>query len=247
MIRSLTLLTLWVLCGSAWASGGGATLYQFDPDTGNTSSVQRGAKYFMNYCSGCHSLRFLRYGRLAADNGIPLDILEKNLMFTAEKPGSHILSAIPEEASANWFGRTPPDLSLTARARSPSWIYSFLMSFYLDPSKPTGVDNLTLPGAAMPHVLGGLQGYQAVAHAEESAAAGAHGESHGPQLEVVVAGSLDADGYAKVVADLTNFLTYAAEPGKRRMASIGGKVLAYVFLLIVLTYLIKREYWKDVH
>ncbi|MGJ8669754.1 MAG: cytochrome c1, partial [Oceanococcus sp.] len=216
MIRIVSALSLSLMAGVVAASAGGGVLYPFEADTSNKASVQRGAKNFMNYCSGCHSLGLLRYNRFAADNDVPDDLLGE-IMFTSTKPGEHIVSAIPEEASAKWFGRTPPDLTLTARARGSDWIYSFLKSFYLDDSKATGVNNLQLPGAAMPHVLGGLQGYQALGHDDhDEASSGGHGPAK-PNFEMAHTGTLDEAGYDKLVADLVNFLEYAAEPGKAKL------------------------------
>lgn len=231
--------------GSVMAAGGGP-LYSFEPDVSNTASVQRGAANFMNYCSGCHSLRFLRYNRLATDMDISLDLLQENLMFTSDKPGDHILSAMPAEAAGKWFGQAPPELSMTARARGADWIYSFLKSFYVDDHKATGVNNLQLPGASMPHVLGGLEGYKQVAHAEEGADAH-HGGHAEPAWETVQPGTLSSDEYDAFVTDITNFLAYAGEPGKARMHSRGLWAMFYLLLLIPLTYLIKKEFWKDVH
>lgn len=244
------ILTL-VLCftGAAHAAGGGALLH-YETDISNKASVQRGAANFMNYCSGCHSLKYLRYGRMAEDNGITEGLLKENLMFTADKPGQPIVSAMPAEAAKNWFGQVPPDLSLTARARGADWIYSFLKTFYLDPSKPTGVNNKQLAGASMPHVLGQLEGYKVPveSHGEEDHGGhGGHGAPSGPKFEIVQAGLLSPAEYDRFVGDITNFLSYAAEPGKETMHSRGKWALLYIFLLIPLTYLIKREFWKDVH
>lgn len=247
MSRLITALSLLVASGAAMAAGGGP-LYDFSADSGNQASVQRGAANFMNYCSGCHSLKFLRYNRLARDNGIPDEMLD-SLMFTGEKAGETIVSAMPADQAASWFGQAPPDLSLTTRARGEDWVYSFLKAFYLDPKKATGVNNAQLPGASMPHVLGELQGYQVMGHAEEGdAEAGGHGAGHGPNFELAVEGSLDEKAYDAFVADTVNFLAYAAEPGKQQMHDRGFKVLLYIlFILIPLTYLIKKEFWKDVH
>ncbi len=222
------------------ASGGAELPFSYKADTGNQASLQRGAGAFMSYCAGCHSMRMMRYNRIGLDLGIPEDLLKKHLIPAGAKPGDVIKAAMPAD-SEKWFGRVPPDLTLTARERGPDWIYSYLLSFYLDPTRPTGVDNLVLPGAAMPHVLGGLQGYQALHKAE-----GEHG--HGkPKFELVKAGSLSPAEYKDFVADLTNFMTYAAEPGRNRRISTGWKVLLYVLLFWGLAYLLKQEYWKDVH
>jgi len=248
-MKRLTLLALCLLGGPALASS--APLFSFKPDTGNEASLQRGARDFMNYCSGCHSLKYLRYNRLGRDLGIAEDLLKQNLMFTSDKTGDHIVSSMPPASKdptipsepEKWFGRAPPDLSLTARERGPDWIYSYLLTFYLDPTRPTGVNNLMLPGASMPHVLGDLQGYQRLV--EEKAPEG--GGHHQPQFELAQAGSLPPNDYKERVADLTNFMVYAAEPGRNRRMALGVGVLAFTLLFGVISYLLKVEYWKDVH
>ncbi|HEX4895014.1 MAG TPA: cytochrome c1 [Solimonas sp.] len=233
--------------GSAAAAGGHALPYKFTPDTGNESSLQRGARNYMNYCSGCHSMRHLRYGRLAQDLNIPEDLLRANLMFTSDKPGDHIISAMPAEA-ATWFGQQPPDLTVETRMRGADWVYNYLMTFYADASRPLGTNNLVLPGASMPHVLAELQG---VLVKEEPAAEGAdaHGAGHakGPGLHLASPGKLSPDDYAKFVADTVNFMAYAAEPGRAGRISLGIKVLLFLFAFTTLAYLLKREFWKDVH
>ena len=247
MNRLIIALSMLLTATAVSAAGGGHVLYTFEPDAKNTSSVQRGAKYFMNYCSGCHSMEYLRFNRLAQDHAIPDDLLSK-LMFTTDKPGEHILSAMPQEKAAEWFGQAPPDLTLTARLRGADWVYSFLKSYYLDDSKATGTNNLQLPGASMPHVLGGLQGYQVLGEEEHHDDAGGHHGPVEPPFELVVDGELSAKEYDGVVADLVNFMSYAAEPGKAKMHDRGFWALLYViFILIPLTYAIKREFWKDVH
>lgn len=228
---------------AALAAGGGDHPY-FRVDTANLAGLQRGARDFMSYCSGCHSMKYLRYNRMAADLGIPEDLLKANLMFTSDKVGDVITAAMPKE-SADWLGAQPPDLSLTARARGPAWVADFLQSFYLDPKRPHGVNNTVLPGASMPHVLWELQGLQAkVEHKEGEAAAG-----HGPEkkFELVQKGSLSPEEYKKFVADLTNFMVYAAEPGRNHRISTGWNVMIFLALFLPIAYLLKKEYWKDIH
>lgn len=228
------------LSAPALAAGGAALPYGFKADTGNQASLQRGVGAYMSYCAGCHSMRLMRYNRIGQDLGIPEDLLKKHIIPAGGKPGDVIKSAMPAD-SEKWFGRVPPDLTLTARERGPDWIYNYLLTFYVDASRPTGVDNLVLPGASMPHVLGGLQGYQVLHKAD---AAGGHGK---PKFELVQPGSLSPAEYKAFVADLTNFMTYAAEPGREARKSLGWKVLLYVLLFWGLAYLLKKEYWKDVH
>lgn len=242
------LIALLMAPGLAIAAGGGGTAYKFEPDLGNEASLQRGAAAFMNYCSGCHSMGLLRYNRLAADLGIPEELLKANLMFTSDKVGDQIHSSmIP--ASETWFGKQPPDLTLTARARGDDWVYSFLKTFYLEDGRANGVNNLTLPGASMPHVLGSLQGWQKHVVAEEGHEedAGGHGASHAPEFEMVEEGALSAKEYDRFVSDLTNFMVYAAEPVRIKRKTIGAWVIFYLLIFTVVAYLLKREYWKDVH
>lgn len=247
-------LALTVLASPAFAAGGGDLPFSFKPSTGNLASVQRGARDYMNYCAGCHSLKYLRYNRIGKDLGIPEDLLKENLMFTSDKAGDHILTAMPKASadpstpseSEQWFGRAPPDLSLTARERGADWVYSYLLTFYLDPSRPAGVNNLVLPGASMPHVLGELQGWQVKVEEKSGEEAGGHGH-HGPKLELVQPGSLSPADYQERVGDITNFLVYAAEPGRNKRLALGGWVLLFVAIFGVFAYLLKQEYWKDVH
>ena len=235
-------------------AAGDAAPFAFKPQTTNEASLQRGARDFMSYCSGCHSLKYLRYNRLAKDLGIPEDLLKANLMFTSSKPGDPIVSAMPKGSgnpaapspSEVWFGRAPPDLSLTARERGPDWIYSYLLTFYLDPSKPNGVNNCMLPGASMPHVLGDWQGWQVAEKLPDGKCK--EGERHGePWLDLVQPGALSAAEYKERVGDLTNFMVYAAEPGRNRRIAVGVGVLLFTVLFGILAWLLKVEYWKDVH
>ncbi len=228
---------------AALASSGHGPLFQFEPDLGNAASLQRGAAAYMNYCAGCHSLKYLRYNRLAEDLGIPEDILKKNLMFTSDKPGDTIRVAMPTN-SKDWFGQTPPDLSLEARARGADWVYSYLKTFYVDPTRPLGVNNLTLPGASMPHVLGHLQGWQ-VLKEEGAEQGGGHGNR--TPLELAQPGALEPAEYDKLVGDITNFLVYAAEPVKLQRYGLAVWTLLFIAVFTVVAYLLYREYWKDVH
>jgi ubiquinol-cytochrome c reductase cytochrome c1 subunit len=226
----------------AWGAGGASVPFHFQPNLNNQASLQRGAKLFLNHCSGCHSLEYLRYNRLARDLGIPEDIVRENLMLTRGGFQGPIEGAMPAAKAEEWFGVAPPDLSLEARYRGADWIYSFLLSFYLDESTATGVNNLVLENTAMPHVLSELQGYQVLG--------GAHGEGHGagaPAFELVREGRLNQAEYRRVAADITNFLVYAGEPAKLVRYSLGVKVIFFLLLFTVFAWLLKREYWRDVH
>jgi ubiquinol-cytochrome c reductase cytochrome c1 subunit len=248
MKRILISLSALLLSGAAVAAGGGPLPYSFEPDVTNLPSVQRGARNYMAYCSACHSMNLLRYSRIGEDLGIPEDILKANLMFTSDKPGDTISAAMPAE-SATWFGRQPPDLTVSSRARGPSWVYSYLMTFYLDPSRPAGVNNLVLAGASMPHVLWELQGWQTKGDDAHHAEDEGHGGGHGPDtgLTLVQEGTLSPEEYEAFVADTVNFMAYAAEPGRAGRVGLGMKVMLFLLVFSTLAYMLKKEFWKDVH
>ncbi|MCH9646524.1 MAG: cytochrome c1 [Proteobacteria bacterium] len=198
------------------AAGAGIHLDSANTDITDEASLQRGAKYFMNNCSSCHSIELMRYNRIAKDLNIEDADMAKNLMFNAEKIGSTVFSSMPEEGAKEWFGTTPPDLSLTARARGTDWIYTYLKGFYADDTRPYGVNNRVLENASMPDVL--WQSKQEKTERE----------------------------FNQEVRDITNFLDYVAEPVKLIRYEIGAKVLGFLFILFILSYLLKKEYWKDV-
>lgn len=249
MKRLLTCLVLVCAPALALASAGGehGDYWQLaNNDVGNTSSLQRGAKYFVNYCMGCHSLQYVRYSSLIEDLGITETQLQEYLMYTADKSTAMMTNAMPPNDAGRWFGITPPDLTLTARARGTDWIYNYLRAFYLDENQPTGVNNLVLPNASMPHVLAGLQGYQ-VAHfrAEQDAQGNIHEVFEG--FELVVPGKLTAKEYDEVVRDIVNFLDYTSEPVQIERRNIGIGVLTFLLVFFLFAFFLKREYWKDIH
>lgn len=251
MKRLILALAGLTLSASALANTGAALPLEFKVDSGNIASVQRGARNYMAYCSGCHSMKHLRYSRIGQDLGIPEDLLKKNLMFTSDKIGDHILSSMPADESKKWFGQTPPDLTVETRVRGPEWVYNYLNTFYLDESRPLGVNNLVLAGASMPHVLSDLQGLQVKAAVKEGEGDATHGEghsaAHGTGLELAHPGKLSPEAYEKFTGDLVNFMAYAAEPGRAERLSMGPKVLLYLLVLTLLCYMLKKEFWKDVH
>lgn len=232
--------------GAAMAAGGHALPYSYVADVDNLPSVQRGAAAFMGYCSGCHSMKYLRYSRMGQDLKIPEDLLKANLMFTSEKVGDQIVSSLTKAEGAKWFGQAPPDLTLETRARGEDWVYSYLKSFYVDPARPLGVNNLVLPGASMPHVLWELQGWQKKAEAEHHAG-GEAGHGHASPFATVQPGKLEPREYDKFVGDIVNFMAYAAEPGRSHRQSLGIKAIVYLLILLGFAYLLKKEYWRDVH
>lgn len=254
-MRSIILILLAAVlpAGAAVASGGGAHLDHAAVDIGNRSSLQRGAKYFFNYCVSCHSANFSRYNRIATDLGLSDLQVEDNFIFTDSTIRDHMTVAMRPKDAKEWFGTAPPDLTLSARAKGADWLYTYLRSFYLDDTRPFGVNNLVLVNAAMPHVLWELQGLQKRAHKEaEAHAEGGHGDEQGhgggaPVLELVRPGTMSPDQYDRAVLDLVNFMVYLSEPAQVVRKQIGVWVLSFLLLLFVVTYLLKKEYWKDIH
>ena len=229
--------------GIASAAGGGS-LMQAGNDLGDRASLQRGAQAYTNYCSGCHSLKYLRYSRMADDLGLSEEEVMANLNFTGAAFGEPIQVSMPQGAAEKWFGKMPPDLSLTARVRGSDWIYTYLKSFYLDESRPLGWNNTLFPNASMPNPLWQQQGLQ---HAVFGEPAAATGERPVLGLKVESAGMQDAQAFDQTVRDITNFLEYAGEPAALKRQQLGVWVILFLALLTFLAYLVKKEYWKDVH
>ena len=227
---------------AALASSGGS-LQQAGNDLSDKASLQRGATAYMNHCSGCHSLKFLRYQRMAEDLGLTEEEVMGNLNFTGAKYGEHIQVTMRNADGTAWFGNAPPDLSLISRVRGSNWIYTYLKSFYLDDTRPLGWNNQLFPNVSMPNPLWELQGLQ---HAEFGAA-DATGERHVERLVVTSAGVASAADFDQVVRDITNFLEYAGEPAALKRQAIGVWVILFLVLLTFLAYLLKQEYWTDVH
>jgi len=245
MLKRSVLISIALLStAAARAEEGGITLQQAGTDIKSTESLQRGARNFMNYCSGCHSLTYLRYNRMGTDLKIPESELPA-LMFTSDKVFDTINSAMPKDSEA-WFGKQPPDLSLMARARGPDYIYSFLKGFYADKTRPWGVNNLYLPSAAMPHVLQTLQGLQKPVFKNEPDAQGS-ARMVLVGVDSMTPGAMKPEEYDQFVRDIANFLDYAGEPVKEKRQSMGVYVMLYLLVFFVFAYLLKKEYWKDVH
>jgi ubiquinol-cytochrome c reductase cytochrome c1 subunit len=241
----LAMFTAGVLaCGAVSAAEEGG-YEKANNDVSNKASLQRGARNFVNYCSGCHSAKYVRFNRLAADLALTDEQVQKNLIFTGGKLTDNLTNTMSEADAARWFGKAPPDLSLIARARGTDYLYAFLKSFYRDPSRPTGMNNTVLPGAAMPHVLWELQGIQkAVYEGKPNAEGNVDKEFTGFELESE--GKLKPEEYNEFVRDTVNFLDYIGEPMQLERRAIGFRVLGCLIVLFLLAYALKQEYWKDV-
>jgi ubiquinol-cytochrome c reductase cytochrome c1 subunit len=230
---------------AAFAAGGEAHLDRAGVDVGNRASLQRGAANFVNYCLGCHSAKYVRYNRMAADIGLTEQQLIDNLMFTGERPHDLMKIGIREDDARRWFGVVPPDLSLIARSRGADYVYTFLRSFYADPARATGVNNLVLPGTAMPHVLWELQGTQEAVWEGHVDAQG-NAQKHFKEFQLAVPGRLTPEQYDGFVRDTVNFLEYIAEPAQLKRRVLGFPVIAFLVFFTLLAWALKKEFWKDV-
>ena len=258
MKKLLAVLMLVALPVVSFASEQGVQLDKVDIDVSDKAALQDGARTFANYCMGCHSAKFQRYERVADDLGIPHDVMLDNLVFTGAKIGDHMnIGMQPEDAKA-WFGAAPPDLTLVARVRGTDWLYSYLRAFYEDPSRPWGVNNKVFPNVGMPNVLVGLQGKQVVGCKQIQVVEDGK-KQYDPltgtpltheacdQLKIETPGSLTDEQFDEKVKNLVTFLAYSANPVKLQHQRIGTYVLLYLAFFFVFAYLLKREYWKDVH
>lgn len=251
MKKQILTLILSVLPTFAYAAGGGVHLDSAPIDTSDMESVKRGAKHFIDYCFSCHEAGYMRYNRIARDTGMTDAELREELIFTTNekgeptKVGSLMKVAMTEDYARNVFGTAVPDLTLTARARGADWVYTYLRTFYSDPYRPTGNNNLVFPDVGMPNVLSSLQGVQKAVYKTETRQ-GVEVETV-DHLELAQAGSMTAEEFDVFVTDLTNFMVYLAEPVQNERRSLGIKVLIFLVIFFVLAYMLKKEYWKDVH
>lgn len=206
-------------CGTYTEADGTSTTLECSKapiDLTNKGSLQRGAAMFMNYCVGCHSAQYVRHSRIAQDLDVPPELVEKYLMVTSDQIGDHVTANIDPELQGAWFGAAPPDLSLETRLRGDDWVYTYLLSFYEDPSRPWGANNLVLANAAMPHVLHNLQQ------------------------------ELGEEEYKARVGDLVNFMAWMAEPVRHDRKIYGAFVILFLLILLIPVYLLNKEFWKDI-
>ena len=244
-----------VLPTLVWGAGGGHTYPndKIEIDWDDKAAMQRGARTFVNYCMSCHSAAYSRYNRVGADLGIPDEMMLENLIFTTDaqgeqsKVGSLMKNNMTVEYAETAFGIAPPDLTLIARSRGVDWLYNYLRGFYIDESRiGLGVNNGVFANVGMPHVLADLQGLQIPKYGTKS-------DGHGGEQEVLVGfeiikpGSMSKSEYDQTIHDLVAFLDYLAEPYKQTRKNVGTGVIIFLFVFLILAYLLKKEYWKDVH
>ncbi|MCH2056898.1 MAG: cytochrome c1 [Thalassotalea sp.] len=233
MMKKLFITLLAMVPALAFAAGPSLPLDSANNDLADKESLKRGFKAYINYCLGCHELQYQRYNRTFADLGISDEEGKAEWMYTGEKVGDHITNSMPAKEAAQWFGSAPPDLTLEARFRSPDYIYTYLRSFYTDENRPFGVNNTIFPDVGMPHVLQNLQGVRT--------------KDENGVLSPAVGGTMTEQEYDAFVRDLTNFLEYVGEPNKLERKELGKWVIGFLFIFFILSYFLKKEYWRDIH
>lgn len=243
MMKRFLIALAFLLPAAVMAAPYSGPLDKANIDQSDQASLQRGAQIYMNFCLACHSMQYQRYSRTFEDLGIPADLGEEFLQFTGT-PGSHKFSAIDRDASAEWFGLAPPDLTMVARVRGADWLYTYFRSFYEDDSRPFGVNNEVFENVGMPHVLQELQGIPRKTYERRMV--------DGEMREVYVgiksdgSGTLSDDEFDQAMLDLTNFLVYTGEPMILERQRMGMFVIGFLLVLLILSILLKKEYWRDV-
>lgn len=268
MKKLIVTMVLALLPLAGFANEEGVEVEPANIDLADQAAIQSGAKYFINYCMGCHSAKYVRY-KLMEKQGLSEAQIKENLIFNGSKVGALMTNAMPKAYAAASFGAPAPDLTLEARRRGSDWVYTYLKSFYTDPSRPTGVNNKVFHNVGMPNILWELEGlkdpvYKYEVHegtekvaefdSEAEADAMVKEKGEGFRVEKVVSGfkqrtkgKLSEEAFDKVVRDITTYLTYISEPVKLERQHMGVWVLLFLVVFTILAYLMKKEWWKDVH
>ncbi len=237
-----TITAILLVITPLWVQASGVVqLDRVKVDVFDKASLYRGAKTYVQYCLGCHSLKHMRYSRLAADLEVDDERVKKELMYVGEKIHDSMQIAMPQDAAANWFGIKTPDLSLIARSRGADWLYSYLRGFYLDEARPFGVNNRVFKDVAMPNALWELQGHRKAIFKTEN------GQEVITRLKIVKRGSMNSKDFDATVTDLVNFLVYVGEPSQLVRLKMGKWVILYLIIFWIVAYRLKKEYWKAVH
>ena len=237
----LAIVPVWVFA----AGGHGVSLDKANIDPTNVKSLQRGAGLFVNYCLSCHSANLMRYEHMGNDLGIDEKLVSENLIFSDSKVGDLMTVATAPDDAKIWFGTVPPDLTVIARARGVDWLYTYLRSFYRDDARHIGTNNLVFPDVGMPNVLWEMQGVQEPVITTIKEDDGT--EVKIVELELAEQGTMTPVEFDRTVRDLVNFLDYLGEPAKHERRALGTKVILFLLLFLVLAYMLKRDYWKDIH
>jgi ubiquinol-cytochrome c reductase cytochrome c1 subunit len=223
--------------------------WQANADDTDMASLQRGARDFTAYCLGCHSLKYERWSRLGQDLHIPKALLAKDLIPSGERPSDYITSPMIDSDAEKWFGKAPPDLSLMARARDQNYIYQYLKTFYVDPSRATGANNLAYPQSAMPDIVSPLEGLKIPVY-KTIETQGADGRMVKEQVfdhfKLIAPGSMTPQQFDQFAHDIVNFLDYVGDPQRAMRHAMGVWVVLFLLVFTWLAWLLKREFWKDV-
>ncbi|MFN0163298.1 MAG: cytochrome c1 [Burkholderiales bacterium] len=256
-MKKIILILLAAIAPAVLAAGGGHPLDRAPKERfDDMQSLQRGAQLFVNYCLSCHGLQSMRYNRLK-DIGIADEQVRNNLLFSAEKVGELMTTSMTRKDGKDWFGATPPDLSVIARARGAignsgagaDWLYTYLRTFYRDAGRDTGWNNLVYPNVGMPHVLYELQGEQAAKFVKEKDPHdAAKTVEKFEKFEIVKPGRMNKLEYDNAMADLVAFLVWVAEPVAAERRTLGIWVLLFLGLILFpCAWMLNRAYWKDIH
>ncbi|WP_417579728.1 cytochrome c1 [Nitrincola sp.] len=254
------LFALLMVCFPVLALAAGGATYPMDSfkaDLRNQESLQRGMALFVNRCMGCHSMEYQRFARTGEDIGIPEDLMEDYLILGNHGVNDQMTISMDKDDAEGWFGAPPPDLSLETRLRGGEWVYNYLRTFYRDDAARFGVNNAVFTDVGMPNVLEDLQGV-VVNHCshEDLVAHGGFsgtldpltGTRSGQCLQVQPGtGSMSVAEFDQAIYDLTNYMTYVGEPSKLQAHRIGTYVLIFLAIFTFVAYLLKREYWRDIH
>ncbi len=237
----LALLLAMMSSGPLMAGGGGVALSPANVDVDDLQSVQRGAKVFSEYCLSCHSAKFVRFNRVGSDLGMTEEEVMSGLNNLGLKYGDPMEITMNEDYAKKAFGAVPPDLSLVARSRGVDWLYTYLTGFYADPARMTGHNNTVFKDVGMPNIFWKQQGTQKPVY-----------EQHGDEkvltgVEVTEKGTMDPEEFNSMIRDLVAFLSYIGEPNQSYRKTLGIYVLLFLGLLFVVSYAMKKEFWKDVH
>jgi ubiquinol-cytochrome c reductase cytochrome c1 subunit len=255
MKRLMTaLLALMGLVGPVAANEGGPAWDKFPRERmTDLAALQSGAQLFVNYCLNCHSAGYMRFNRLR-DIGLTEEQIKKNLLFTTEKVGETMKVALDPKQAKDWFGGVPPDLTVIARSRADAakgsgadYLYTYLRSYYRDPSKATGWNNLVFPNVGMPHVLWELQGQRSARFVEVKDAHDASKTEHRfDGYQTISNGKLDAREYDEAVADLVAYLQWMGEPSQGQRVRVGVWVFLFLGLFTIVAWRLNASYWKDI-
>jgi ubiquinol-cytochrome c reductase cytochrome c1 subunit len=248
-----SLLTALALVSGVQANTGGPALDKFPTERlTDLAALQNGAKIFVNYCLNCHEAAFVRYNRLK-DIGLTEDQIKQNLLFATEKVGDTMKVSLNARSAKEWFGATPPDLTLVARSRAglggtgPDYLYTYLRTFYRDDTRPTGWNNLVFPNVGMPHVLWELQGERAAKFVEKA-------DPHDPKkmvhhfegFEQLTPGKMSSQEFDGNIADLVAYMTWMAEPQAQSRVRLGVGVIIFLFGFFFIAWRMNAAFWKDV-